>query len=97
MSKVLVVGDTHQTHDIHKLRHLKADCEAGRTYLTKDDYVIICGDFGLLWSNAYMLEHYEESGQSIESNTKDEYWNHEELELLKWYNDCPWTTLFVDG
>lgn len=97
MSKVLIVGDIHQTHDIHKLRRLKADCEVGRIYLTKDDYVIVCGDFGLLWSNVYTLEYYEEFGQSIKSNTKDKYWNCEELELLKWYDSCPWTTLFVDG
>ena len=52
-----------------KLRRLHKD-------LTKNDYVIVCGDFGVIWEN------------------KKGKW---EEKLLKYYEDCPWTTLFIDG
>ena len=58
--------------------------------MTKDDYVIICGDFGLLWN-------YEPLGRCIGSNTKDWCWAEDEIQLLEWYNECPWTTLAVLG
>lgn len=44
--------------------------------LTKEDYVIVLGDFGLLWSG------YQDS---------------EEKYLTKWYNEKPWTTIFLGG
>ena len=43
---IYVTGDTHGTIDIHKLN--SKNFPEGRT-LTKDDYVIICGDFGFVW------------------------------------------------
>ena len=43
---VYVTGDTHGTIDIHKLN--SKNFPEGRI-LTKDDYVIICGDFGFVW------------------------------------------------
>jgi hypothetical protein len=46
--KVFVTGDTHCPQDIHKL-NTKYFLEGKN--LTKDDVVIILGDFGLLWSN----------------------------------------------
>ena len=95
--KVLITGDVHGTHDIHKLRNLKKDCELGRINLTKKDYVIVCGDFGLLWNNPYLTEYYGEKTTHINSCPQDTNWNSEELQLLEWYNNCSWTTLFVDG
>jgi hypothetical protein len=94
---VFVAGDIHGTHDIGKLRHLRDECRYGKLELTKDDYVIICGDFGLLWNNQYLKDYYGEESYSIPSNPKDDMWSYEELQLLKWYDECPWTTLFVDG
>ena len=44
--------------------------------LTKDDYIIIAGDFGVIWDN---------------------YESPNELYTLKWLQDKPWTTLFIDG
>jgi len=46
--KVFVTGDIHGAKDIHKLNS-KNFIEA--SFLTKDDFLIITGDFGLLWSN----------------------------------------------
>lgn len=46
---VLITGDTHGTYDIHKLssKNFNYNNELG---LTKDDYLIITGDFGLVWN-----------------------------------------------
>ena len=52
---VFVCGDTHGTHTIHKLRNFR---NHGGAHLTKDDYVIVCGDFGLLWNNPYLIHEY---------------------------------------
>ena len=43
-----VTGDTHGTYDIKKL--LRFEAGNGKE-LTKDDYVVICGDFGFVWEN----------------------------------------------
>ena len=45
---IWITGDTHIPHDIQKLT--SKEFPQGKT-LTKDDYVIICGDFGLVWKN----------------------------------------------
>ncbi len=45
--------------------------------MTKDDIVIICGDFGAVW---------DADGQS----PSEAYW-------LKWLDEKPFTTVFVDG
>ena len=42
---ILLTGDTHGATDIHKLTASRLD-HAG---LTRDDYLIILGDFGLVW------------------------------------------------
>lgn len=44
---IYVTGDTHIPIDIHKLntKHFPQQRE-----MTAEDYVIICGDFGLIWS-----------------------------------------------
>lgn len=50
---IYVTGDTHGLQDYYKL-HLFA----GRhPELTKDDYVIIAGDFGAIWSNDTLVEN----------------------------------------
>lgn len=43
---IFVTGDTHGGMDIHKLA--KANFDDSK--LTKDDFLIICGDFGLVWN-----------------------------------------------
>lgn len=44
---ILITGDTHGDIDIRKLASKKI--EAIESNFTKDDYLIICGDFGLVW------------------------------------------------
>ena len=71
MSRIFLTGDTHSNIDIGKInsQHWKTGKE-----LTKNDYLIILGDAGIIWYN----------------NKKDNY-------IKKWYNEKPWTTLFIDG
>lgn len=76
-SCILLTGDTHGSHSIRKLSSKKFNYnELG---LTKNDYLIITGDFGLIW-------HKKDSPYDKE----DQYW-------LRWLDEKPWTTLFVDG
>lgn len=55
--RVFVTGDTHGSYDIRKL--------ASRTFkshvLDKDDYLVICGDFGLVFN-------------PVQSSGEEEYW-----------------------
>ena len=87
MSKIYVCGDTHMPYDINKLNTTNFP---EQKELIKDDYVIICGDFGLLWD-------WKETGVSVESNPLDKCWTKEELYWKQWLEDKPWTTLFIDG
>lgn len=73
MSKVFATGDIHGTIDIEKLIEFR---KRFGDQLTKEDYLIIAGDFGVIWT--------------------DEPDEEEEL-TLRFLNECPWTTLFVDG
>ena len=47
---IFITGDTHATIDIDKIRNID--------YLTEKDYLIICGDFGGVWSYPY-TEYYK--------------------------------------
>lgn len=86
-NRVFVCGDTHFNIDINKLTTNKFPIQHE---LTKNDYMIVLGDFGLLWN-------CKETGLSINSNPNDKCWTKEELYWKKWWEDKPWTTLFVDG
>jgi len=44
---IYVTGDTHGSYDCYKL--LGLDQFPEKKGMTKDDYVIICGDFGVIW------------------------------------------------
>ena len=67
---IYVTGDTHGGIDVKKL--LDPNLPIG-----KGDTLIICGDFGFVWSP---------NGESAKERT----W-------LDWFEEKPWTTLFVDG
>lgn len=69
---IFVTGDCHA--DFHKF---STDAFPEQTGMTKDDIVIILGDFGGIWNK---------DGE----NNGERYW-------LKWLNEKPFTTVFVDG
>lgn len=64
------IGDTHGYLEISKLEFTPAK---------EGDYVIVLGDFGLLWT------------KPNEKGYKQDLW------WLKWLQNKPFTTLFVDG
>lgn len=70
---IFLTGDTHSHLDIEKLNE---DKFVEGNNLTKNDYLIILGDFGFIWDN---------------------FPNRKELHWLEWFDNKPWTTLFLDG
>lgn len=79
---ILFTGDIHGQHDIHKLTPER--WRFGQL-LTKDDYLIICGDFGCVWKN-------DEKDKKLQEWLKEQPWttlfidgNHENHFLLKQY------------
>ena len=52
---IYVTGDTHASIDIEKL---DAKNFPQQNDLTKDDYLIICGDFGLVWNGSDRELHW---------------------------------------
>ena len=88
MNKLYWCGDTHLNIDIRKLS-TKSFPE--QKTLTKNDYVIVCGDYGLLFDSI-------ETGLTVPSNPNDKCWSKEELYWLDYYTNVKnFTTLWVDG
>jgi len=58
---IYVTGDMHGQHDMHKISTRKFHEQKA---MTKDDYVIIAGDAGIVWDNAgqdrYIQKHLNE-------------------------------------
>ena len=57
MSKIFVTGDIHQNIDISKLN--SKNFPEGN-HLTKDDYLIICGDVGITWDKSAETKYWQE-------------------------------------
>jgi len=87
VNKVNITGDTHIPADIHKLNKKKWP---EQNEMTKEDYLVICGDCGLIWN-------YRPTGLTVPSCPEDDCWTEEELYWYKWLNEKPFTTLWVDG
>lgn len=83
MNRIFITGDVHGQKDIWKL---KGNNFQIKNELTKDDYLIITGDFGGVWFGTSDIIHIEH-GQCYGC---DDY-------LLKWYQDQNYTTLWIDG
>lgn len=84
---IFVTGDTHGAHpfssfDINGyMFRFNTHNFPEQKEMNKDDYVIICGDFGGVWET------------NTESNDEPKSERHD----LDWLNDKPFTTLFVPG
>lgn len=74
---VFITGDTHGRMDIDKLCAMNFDARG----LTKNDYVIVVGDLGLVWDSAPDASSHARRNE----------------DALDWLDEKPWTTLFVDG
>lgn len=76
---IYVTGDTHANIDIGKLSTKRFPQQKG---LTKDDYLIICGDFGLVWDGS-AREVWWQDWLSVKKFTT--LWvdgNHENFDIL---------------
>lgn len=79
---IYVTGDTHIDHDIHKLSVANF---AEQKHLTKDDFVIICGDFGGVWDGSKTDKYWQDWLSTRNFTTLFVDGNHENFDLLKQY------------
>lgn len=82
MGRIFVTGDTHGSHDIRKLNNKKFPQQ---NMLTKDDYVIICGDFGLVWDESAEEKYWQKWLDEKNFTTLFVAGNHENHDLLNQY------------
>ena len=82
MGKIFITGDTHNSLDISKLN--SDNFPEGKT-LNKNDYLIICGDFGLVWSNDKHDLYWQEWLADKPWTTLFIDGNHENFDLLEKY------------
>lgn len=47
---LFVTGDTHATYDFKKIKDFKEKAKELKLNLTKEDYLLILGDFGFIWN-----------------------------------------------
>ncbi len=84
---IFVTGDTHGSHQLglHSvdgfMHRLRTEAFPEQKEMSKEDFVVICGDFGGVWS----------------TNRKKVQENAEERHALDWLEHKPFTTLFVPG
>ncbi|MCL2387052.1 MAG: metallophosphoesterase [Defluviitaleaceae bacterium] len=55
--RLFVTGDVHANHDYDKLKKFRHQKKAE---LTLDDYIVICGDFGILWDGDRHDKYFKE-------------------------------------
>ena len=85
---IFITGDIHGSQDIHKLSQ---SCFSSQYELTRSDYVIICGDFGLLWKKDSKHDQYWLKW--LDAKPWTTLWidgNHENFELLAEYPIEDW-------
>ena len=82
-----VTGDTHAHIDIRKLNTENFPIQKE---LTRDDYVIICGDFGLVWDGGKSDQWWQEWLADKPFTTLWVDGNHENHDLLGQYPVSEW-------
>ena len=83
MSRIFITGDTHGDEDFHKLNTKRFPTQKE---LSKDDYIIIAGDFGVIWNSKtskllsrqdkYLLNWYNQKNYTtlwIDGNHENHY------------------------
>lgn len=84
---IFITGDTHNRIDISKLNTKNFPIQRE---LTKDDYVIVCGDFGFVWDGGKNDQYWLDW---LESRSFTTLWidgNHENFDLLEEYPVEEW-------
>ena len=84
---IFVTGDTHIPLDISKLNSANFPQQKE---LTKNDYVIICGDFGGVWYGNEKDNHWLNWLEQKNFTTLFVDGNHENFAALAGYEECSW-------
>lgn len=84
---IFITGDIHGYIDIAKL--FPSFFTVGKD-LTRDDYLIICGDFGLIWSDSEEEHYWLNWLDSCPWTTLWADGNHENYEMLSKYDTEDW-------
>lgn len=87
MSSIYVTGDIHGNIDISKLNTKNFPEQKN---LTKNDHVIICGDFGLIWDNSEEELYWRKWLDNKNFTTLFCDGNHESFDLLNQYPIEKW-------
>lgn len=82
MSRIFITGDTHSDTDWEKVNTTRFPVQKE---LTKDDYLIIAGDFGGVWDNSREDKYILDSYNSRYFTTLFVDGNHENFKLLNSY------------
>ena len=85
MNRIVLTGDTHGTLDVEKIRRF----QQGADKLDESDYLIICGDAGIVWDEDTLAESINVY-QSFETNILFVDGNHENFDLLKTFKATMW-------
>lgn len=84
---IFITGDTHIPTDISKLN---TDSFPQQKKLTKNDYVIICGDFGGVWYGTHKDNYWLDWLEKKSFTTLFIDGNHENFAALSQYDECSW-------
>lgn len=84
---IYVTGDTHQNINIKKLT---IDFFPEQKFMTKNDYVIICGDFGCVWNGSNSDKYWQRWFDNKNFTTLYVDGNHENFNLTKQYPISEW-------
>lgn len=84
---IYVTGDTHQNINIKKLT---IDFFPEQKFMTKNDYVIICGDFGCVWNGSNSDKYWQRWFDNKNFTTLYVDGNHENFNLIKQYPISEW-------
>ena len=87
MGRLFITGDTHGEIDWQKLNTLHFPVQKS---LTKDDYVLICGDFGAIWSGDKSDKYLQETYASRNFTTLFVDGNHENHPMIATYPVEEW-------
>ena len=82
---IFMTGDTHG--DFSRLRPVAFREQGG---LTKDDYLIICGDFGGVWDGSEIEQQWLDWLEDRSFTTLFVSGNHENYDLLRSYPTSVW-------
>ena len=85
--RIFVTGDTHGSIDVRKLG--SKEWPEGRT-LDRDDYVVVCGDFGCVWGGPQKDRYWLDWVEDKPFTTLFVDGNHENFDLLDAMDVVEW-------